>query len=110
MKRIYIHESIYDEFRTALVRFIQSLKVGDGLEEDSFMGPLQNSMQYDRVQGFFDDVEKDKLKLALGGRTAESKGYFINPTIVDNPKDESRIVTEEPFGTFDTRRGYTHTY
>jgi acyl-CoA reductase-like NAD-dependent aldehyde dehydrogenase len=110
VKRIYIHESIYDEFRTALVAFVKSLKIGEGVEEGAFMGPLQNSMQYNRVQGFFDDVEKENMKVALGGRTAESKGYFINPTIIDNPKDDSRIVTEEPFGTFDISRGHMHRY
>jgi acyl-CoA reductase-like NAD-dependent aldehyde dehydrogenase len=100
VKRLYIHESIYNEFRAALVEFVKSLKVGDGLERGVVLGPIQNSMQYDRVQGFFDDVEKENMKIAIGGRTANSEGYFINPTIIDNPRDDSKIVTEEPFGKF----------
>jgi acyl-CoA reductase-like NAD-dependent aldehyde dehydrogenase len=63
------------------------------------MGPIQNSMQYGRVQGFFDDIEKEGQKIAVGGPTKESNGYFINPTIIDNPKETSRLVVEEPFGT-----------
>lgn len=98
VKRLYIHESIYNDFRSALVEFVNSLKVGNGLEEGVVLGPIQNSVQYDRVQGFFDDVEKENMKIAVGGRAANSKGYFINPTIIDNPKDDSKIVTEEPFG------------
>lgn len=56
-------------------------------------------MQYDRVCGFFDDIEKQGYKVAVGGKSTESTGgYFINPTIIDNPDENSRIVVEEPFG------------
>lgn len=100
LKRIYIHESIYNEFRDAMVAYTKTLKVGDGVEDGVFVGPIQNSMQYERVQGFFDDVEKQGFKVAVGGKTKDSAGYFINPTIIDNPSDDSRIVQEEPFGKF----------
>jgi len=63
-----------------------------------FLGPIQNSMQYDRVQGFFDDIEKQGQKVAVGGKVSDSNGYFINPTIIDSPKEDSRLVVEEPFG------------
>lgn len=98
LKRIYIHESIYNEFRDAMVEFTKTLKVGDGTEDGVFLGPIQNSMQYDRVQGFFDDVEKEGMKVAVGGKVKDSNGYFITPTIIDNPKESSRLVQEEPFG------------
>jgi acyl-CoA reductase-like NAD-dependent aldehyde dehydrogenase len=90
--------------RAALIEFIKGLKVGDGFEEGVDLGPVQNFMQYDRVQGFFDDVEKENMKIAIGGWIANSKGYFINPTIVDNPKEDSKIVKEEPFGRFETKQ------
>jgi len=98
LKRIYIHESIYNEFRDAMVAYTKTLKVGDGMEDGVFLGPIQNSMQYDRVQGFFDDVEKEGMKVAVGGKSKDSEGYFISPTIIDNPKEDSRLVQEEPFG------------
>ncbi|TVY12635.1 putative aldehyde dehydrogenase FUS7 [Lachnellula arida] len=98
LKRIYIHSSIYDEFREAMVAHTKTLKVGEGTEDGVFLGPIQNSMQYEKVQTFFDDVEQHGYKVAVGGKTADSNGYFINPTIIDNPKDDSKIVTEEPFG------------
>lgn len=98
LKRIFIHESIYDEFRDAMVAYTKTLQVGDGAKEGIFLGPIQNSMQYDRVQGFFDDIEKQGQKIAVGGKTSDSEGYFINPTIIDNPKENSRLVIEEPFG------------
>ncbi|RFU30131.1 hypothetical protein B7463_g6193, partial [Scytalidium lignicola] len=98
IKRIYIHKDIYDKFRDAMVEFIKTIRVGDGLDEGSFLGPVQNSMQYTRVQGFFDEIEKEGQKVAVGGKVADSNGYFITPTIIDNPKDNSRLVVEEPFG------------
>jgi acyl-CoA reductase-like NAD-dependent aldehyde dehydrogenase len=55
-------------------------------------------MQYTRVQTFFDDIESEGLVVAGGGRTKDSAGYFINPTIIDNPSEKSRLVQEEPFG------------
>ena len=55
-------------------------------------------MQYERVCSFFADVEKQGHKIAVGGKVETSGGYFINPTIIDNPADDSKIVVEEPFG------------
>jgi len=57
MKRIYIHESIYEKFRAALVNHVKTFKVGVGTEEDVTHGPLQNSMQYEKVRGIFDEIE-----------------------------------------------------
>jgi acyl-CoA reductase-like NAD-dependent aldehyde dehydrogenase len=56
-------------------------------------------MQYDRVKQFFADAKEKGYTFALGEPDIpESQGYFINPTIIDNPPDDSMIVTEEPFG------------
>ncbi|RDW74228.1 aldehyde dehydrogenase-1 [Coleophoma crateriformis] len=99
LKRIYIHESIYKEFRDAMIAHTKTLVIGNGAEPGVALGPIQNSMQYRRVQGFFDDIEKDSLKVVVGGvNDLSSPGYFITPTIIDNPKETSRIVHEEPFG------------
>ncbi|KAF2638448.1 aldehyde dehydrogenase [Massarina eburnea CBS 473.64] len=99
-KRIYIHESIYKEFLAEMVAFTKSIKVGSPDEEDNFLGPVQNSMQYERVKGFFQDSKKQGYKFAVGEPdiVAANKGYFIQPTIIDNPPNGSRIIEEEPFG------------
>ena len=56
-------------------------------------------MQFERVKGFFADIEKEHWDVAVGGKIESGgEGYFINPTIIDNPADDSRIVVEEPFG------------
>lgn len=98
LKRIYVHDNIFDSFRDAIVKHTQTLKVGEGHEEGVFLGPIQNKMQYERVKGFFGEIEAQGQKVLVGGKNPEGKGYFINPTILETPDDESRIVTEEPFG------------
>ncbi len=99
LKRIYIHESIFDKFRDAMVAHIKTMKLGDGTTEGTTHGPIQNSMQYERVKEFFGDIEKEGQTVAVGGKNPDdSPGYFIQPTIIDRPKDDSRIVVEEPFG------------
>jgi len=99
IKRIYVHEDVYPEFKEAMVAFTKSLKVGEGNEEGVFLGPVQNSMQFEKVKTFFSDIEKEKWNIAVGGKNDDSKpGYFITPTIIDRPDEKSRIVTEEPFG------------
>lgn len=98
MKRIYVHESIYDKFKEALVKVVQGYTVGDGASDGTSHGPLQNSMQYDRVKSFFDDIEKQGWKVATGGKVEPSNGYYVTPTIIDRPPEKSRIVVEEPFG------------
>ncbi|RMJ08843.1 hypothetical protein BHE90_000643 [Fusarium euwallaceae] len=100
LKRIYVHESIYDEFRDAMVKHVKAYALGDGSKQGISHGPLQNSMQYNRVKTFFDDIEKQGWKVATGGKMnpEPNGGYFVTPTIIDNPPEKSRIVVEEPFG------------
>ncbi|KAF2089905.1 aldehyde dehydrogenase [Saccharata proteae CBS 121410] len=98
VKRIYVHEDIYDEFLKACVEHTKTLKMGNGQDDGVFMGPVQNSMQYEKVKEFFADVHDKNMKVAVGGTNDRKDGYFITPTIIDNPSETSKIVTEEPFG------------
>lgn len=97
IKRLYVHEKIYDQFLEKLVAFVKTLKVGEGTADDVFFGPVQNKMQYEKAKDLFRTISTDKLKAALGGSIEDSAGYFIHPTIIDNPPESSRVVQEEPF-------------
>jgi acyl-CoA reductase-like NAD-dependent aldehyde dehydrogenase len=99
-KRIYIHEDIYDEVRDAMVRFInKNVKVGDGANQRTTLGPIQNSMQYEKVKEYFADCKSNGYKFAVGGEIdSDAPGWFVPVTLVDNPPENSRIVAEEPFG------------
>lgn len=99
MKRIYVHESIFEEFRDAMVKHIKAYTVGDGSQTGVSHGPVQNSMQYERVKTYFDDIEKQGWKVAVGGKIEPlANGYYITPTVIDRPAEDSRIAVEEPFG------------
>ncbi|KAF2815563.1 aldehyde dehydrogenase [Mytilinidion resinicola] len=100
IKRIYVHKDIYIPFRDAFVECVKAFKVGNGFEKDVFLGPVQNKLQYDRVKTFLDDVNSSGQKIATGGQVidTDTSGLFIQPTVIDNPSDDSKIVVEEPFG------------
>ncbi|KAL4910574.1 hypothetical protein BDW74DRAFT_141403 [Aspergillus multicolor] len=100
VKRIYVHESIYEPFLKAAVSYAKTVPVGPGTEEGNFMGPLQNSMQYEKVKGFFADLSQDQLSLSHSDTQPfdDKGGFFIRPTIIDRPDERSRIATEEQFG------------
>ncbi|KAJ5163919.1 Aldehyde dehydrogenase N-terminal [Penicillium coprophilum] len=97
IKRLYVHENIYDEFLDKLVTFVKTLKVGQGTEADTFFGPVQNQMQFEKAKDLFSTIGTENLKAALGGSIENTSGYFIHPAIIDNPPETSRVVQEEPF-------------
>jgi len=97
MKRLYVHESIYDEMCDALAQIAERTIVGDGLEQGTQMGPLQNRMQYERVKELLEDARQHG-KVIAGGTGLDKPGYFIRPTIVRDIADGTRLVDEEQFG------------
>lgn len=97
-KRVYIHERIYDEFSRVLVDFSKTVKVGNGLEEGTKLGPIQNKPQYQRVKNLVEEAKANGLKFLTGSDSLAGKGYFVPVTIIDNPPENSRVVKEEAFG------------
>jgi acyl-CoA reductase-like NAD-dependent aldehyde dehydrogenase len=97
-KRVYIHAEAYDAVRDALVDYARTVKVGDGAEPDTQLGPIQNEPQFRKVGEFFDDSRAGGHVFALGGEIGNGPGWFVPITLVDNPPEDSRLVTEEPFG------------
>ncbi|KAJ2987002.1 hypothetical protein NUW58_g4745 [Xylaria curta] len=100
IKRIYVHESIYDKFLTALVVTTKQFKIGDHTDPEAVFGPVQNRMQHEKLQKFYSQISKEGWKTALGGEPGptQEKGFFMPPTIIDNPPEDSSIVVDEPFG------------
>ena len=97
IKRVYAHESIYDELCEELARLAEAHVVGDGLEQGVQMGPVQNRMQFEKVLEFIADGRREGRVIA-GGERIGDKGYFIRPTIVRDIADGARLVDEEQFG------------
>ncbi|CAJ0543983.1 Ff.00g040240.m01.CDS01 [Fusarium sp. VM40] len=100
-KRIFVHEDIYDEFLKVMVETVKQWTVAptSTLEPGIMLGPVQNQMQYDIVKGFFEDASQNGHKFALGSPSDGSHdGFVIKPAIIDNPPDNSLVVTGEAFG------------
>lgn len=97
-KRLYIHEAIYDEFARALVDYAKTVIVGDGSQQGTDLGPIQNAMQFAKLKNLLADSKANAHRFLLGGEIGGGKGYFVPVTIIDNPPDDSRVVVEEAFG------------
>jgi len=96
MKRLYVHESIYDQMCDELAAIAEATVVGNGLEQGTKLGPLQNKMQFEKVKEILADARKHGTVIA-GGQVFD-RGYFIRPTIVRDIADGTRLVDEEQFG------------
>jgi acyl-CoA reductase-like NAD-dependent aldehyde dehydrogenase len=98
IKRLYVPDTLYEPMCEALADIARSIKVGDGLDPATQMGPLQNRMQYEKVLGILDDTRRVGGRILCGGSALDRPGYFIAPTIVADIEEGTRLVDEEPFG------------
>lgn len=96
-KRIYVQESVFDEFLRHFNNIVGSYQPGEG-----FCSPIQNKMQYDKVKDLYRDCEANGYHFALGpcqdSWQDTQPGFFIKPAVIVAPPDHARIVQEEPFG------------
>jgi acyl-CoA reductase-like NAD-dependent aldehyde dehydrogenase len=99
VKRVYVHDSLFEHLVEALISLASKHRVGDGFDPDVQMGPVQNKMQYDKVLCLIEDSRQHKgVRIFDGGQKFDQKGYFVAPTIVTGLGDGSRLVAEEQFG------------
>jgi acyl-CoA reductase-like NAD-dependent aldehyde dehydrogenase len=98
IKRLYVHESMYDAMCDAMGEIARSVKIGPGSDESVGMGPIQNRTQFERVKGILEDTRRIGARIVAGGDLPEGPGYFMTPTIVADIQEGTRLVDEEPFG------------
>ena len=98
--RFYIHEKKKDEFADLMIKKTKKLKIGNGMDKDTLLGPLCTKQRLEGVEKLVETTKKEGGKVLLGGKRAASfnKGYFYEPTIFDNIKDNFTVMKEEPFG------------
>jgi acyl-CoA reductase-like NAD-dependent aldehyde dehydrogenase len=96
-KRVYAPASLYDALCDALAELARSAVVGDGLDQGSQIGPIQNKRQYDKLLGYLEEAAQKGTVIA-GGAPVEGAGFFIAPTIVRDIPHDARLVQEEQFG------------
>ncbi|MDR6146507.1 acyl-CoA reductase-like NAD-dependent aldehyde dehydrogenase [Sphingomonas sp. SORGH_AS870] len=97
-KRMYVHRDVYDTLKDALVAYARTVQIGDGAQQGVRLGPINNILQYKRVLDLIRDARDKGYRFLLGGEAADTSGYFVPITILDNPPEDSRIVQEEQFG------------
>ncbi|MDA8676769.1 NAD-dependent succinate-semialdehyde dehydrogenase [Candidatus Pelagibacter bacterium] len=98
--RFYIHESKKDEFANLMVEKTKKLKIGNGMDKDTLLGPLCTKQRLEGVEKLVETTKKEGGKILLGGKRDANfnKGYYYEPTIFDDIKDNFTIMKEEPFG------------
>lgn len=96
--RFYVQEGVYDRFVADFVSKTQALKVGDGLLPDTKMGPLAQQRRVGAVAGFVDDARERGASVLTGGAPIPGVGNFFSPTVIADLPEDSRLMTEEPFG------------
>jgi acyl-CoA reductase-like NAD-dependent aldehyde dehydrogenase len=99
--RLFVARSIYDEFLNQLSEQASKIRQGPGLDPDTQMGPLISAVQLQRVQGFIETGRREGAVLRAGGERATgdlARGFFIQPTVFADAKDDMTVVREEIFG------------
>lgn len=96
--RFFIQDGVYERFVDAFVAAARSIKIGDGHDESTVMGPLFHERRIPEMQRFVDDAAAAHANVRLGGAQAAGPGYFWNPTVVADLADNSRLMQIEPFG------------
>jgi acyl-CoA reductase-like NAD-dependent aldehyde dehydrogenase len=99
IKRLYVHEAVYRPLLAAMAELAQQVKVGDGLEASTQLGPINNQPQFDRVRDLVADAERAGGRVVSGGKPLDRPGYFYPPTLVTDVGEGVRLVDEEQFGT-----------
>jgi acyl-CoA reductase-like NAD-dependent aldehyde dehydrogenase len=97
LKRLYVHEDIYEDMCQALAAIANSVTTGDGSGDVDF-GPIQNKPQFDKVCQMAEEAKASGARFLTGGEVSDEPGYFYPVTIVADIADDTRLVSEEPFG------------
>jgi len=98
LKRLYVHESVYDDVVERLTTLINTQIVGDGLDSATTFGPLQNKIQYEKVLALIDTAVSMGANIIRPTQALPENGYFIAPTLVTNLDEQSALVQTEQFG------------
>ena len=96
--RLFVESKCYDEFVERSIARAKRRTVGDPMDPNTEQGPQVDDVQFDKVMGYIESGKRDGAKLAYGGERVGSRGYFIEPTVFVDVKDDMQIAREEIFG------------
>jgi acyl-CoA reductase-like NAD-dependent aldehyde dehydrogenase len=98
LKRLYVHEDQYEAVVDKFSDYASKIRVGNGMDADTLIGPLTNKMQLDKVASYVEEARERGARIVIGGERAEGPGYFYPLTVVADATDEMLLVREEQFG------------
>jgi betaine-aldehyde dehydrogenase len=102
MSRIFVEDKIYDKFISSFVEKAKRIKLGDGANFETQMGPLISEAQRKRVMGFVEIAAREGGKILCGGEIPQDpnlrNGFFLSPTVIANVSPDMTIFKEEIFG------------
>ena len=96
--RFYVQEDVYKSFLARFTEYAKGIKLGDGLEKGITMGPMANARRIEAMESFVADAKQRGGKIVTGGKRHGNQGYFYEPTVITDVPDDSKIMTQEPFG------------
>lgn len=106
--RFYLHDSIHDAFVAKYAEAANRLKVGDGLDRETNMGPLANPRRLVAISELIGNAEQSGARIVAGGNAGDDSGYYWQPTILSDVPDNARIMNEEPFGPVAITQRFEH--
>lgn len=96
--RMLVQERVYDQFVDSFVRHAKAVKVGDGMEAGTVMGPMANPRRITAMEAFIGDAAQRGATVRTGGNRIGNKGNFFEPTVLTDVPADARVLHEEPFG------------
>jgi acyl-CoA reductase-like NAD-dependent aldehyde dehydrogenase len=99
IKRLYVHEDVYRPVVDGIAALAERVRLGDGLDPATELGPINNQPQFERVRELVDEARRQGGKIVAGGAPRAGAGYFFPPTVVTEVGEGVRLVDEEQFGT-----------
>ena len=91
--RFYVQEGVYDRFLKRFTEFANGIKLGDGLETATTMGPLANARRLDAMEAIVNDSKARGGKVVTGGKRRGNQGYFFEPTVITDLPDDCKLMT-----------------
>jgi succinate-semialdehyde dehydrogenase/glutarate-semialdehyde dehydrogenase len=96
--RFFVHENLYERFTAAFLNKARTVRVGNGLDEDTQMGPVANGRRVAALEAMVEDARTRGAKVLCGGKRLKNKGYFFEPTALAELPDDAMAMNVEPFG------------
>jgi len=96
--RVLVQEPVYDRFVASFVAHSRAVKLGDGLEPGTTMGPMANPRRIAAMESLLDDATRRGATVRSGGNRVGNKGNFFEPTVITDVPRDARMMNEEPFG------------